>query len=222
MFYHGYLRSTNACLTLWLLNPYSNVIPSPVRHPHSEHRLIILLVDAEHVLDCWRRGIREERHQQRYIVYPLDMVSYSRDPVRETGLRNRRRTYRVQNNGHEGSALKIRSSLRVCIAERLQVDHAYLHIPVRVIACHAMRVRLRGVLQRSQRNRAIPVRLDAHTFGKCLTHATRDKHHKRGFQKPLERLLPGHQRRAASLGCGKQELGGRETRIHTAHVTTVV
>lgn len=196
--------------------------PSPVRHSHSEHRLVIVLVDADHVLNCWRRGIREQRYQQRYVVYLFDVVAYCRDPVWQTGLQNRRRTQRVKQNSQRGSVFKVRRSSSICIAELLQVDHVYLHIPIRVVACHAMRVRLRGVLQRSQRNRAIPVRLDPHTFGKRLTNVTRNRRYKRRPRRPPQKSLPGHLPHAASVGRRQPELGGGgEYCAHPAHGTVV-
>lgn len=58
----------------------------PVRHAHGKGALVVLLVDLEHVLGRCRRGVREERHQERHVVHGLDMVAYCGDPVWKSSL----------------------------------------------------------------------------------------------------------------------------------------
>lgn len=58
----------------------------PVRHAHREHRLVVLSVNANHVLRRRGRCIREQRNQQWHVVHMLNMVPNRRDPVREPGL----------------------------------------------------------------------------------------------------------------------------------------
>ena len=57
-----------------------------MRHAHGEHRLVVLSVNADHVLGRRGRRIREQRNQQRHVVHQFDVVPDCSDTVWEPGL----------------------------------------------------------------------------------------------------------------------------------------
>lgn len=89
-----------------------------MRHAHSEGALVVLLVDLEHVLGRRRCCVREERHQERHVVYGLDVFPYCGDPVRKPSLATSSTyiftTRKSQNTGGAGGGGRTDPSGHAC------------------------------------------------------------------------------------------------------------